>query len=176
MAKRDIKFLLNDIQEASVEAARDACVDIMNSLAKKGPAWTGRYSSAWYALAPGQTAGKARSKGSIYKYDLRNVPKTRFKSEGQFTIVNGMTYADQAQDLSPFDPKDPIKQRPIKPIQKEGVRPEDGKRGELNEGKGNVRTAPLDWYLDYINGGALTNDLKTGAKRGFGRFKPKGFG
>ena len=34
----------------------------------------------------------------------------------------------------------------------------------------------FDWYLTYINGGALKRDLAEGAKRGFGTFKPKGFG
>lgn len=176
MAKRDIKFLVNDIKKATVAAARDACVEIMNSLAEKGPAWTGRYSSAWYALAPGQAPGEDRSTGKVYKYDLRNVPQSRFRENGQFTIVNGMSYASQAQDLTPFDPKRPLVDRPIKPIEGKGKRPEGGKRGELQPGRGNVRTAPLDWYLNYVNGGGLKVDLKTGAKRGFGKFTPRGFG
>ena len=79
MAKRDIKFLVNDIKEASVQAAREACVDIMNSLAERGPAWTGKYSSAWYALPSGSSPGGPRSKNRVYNYDLRHVPKQRFK-------------------------------------------------------------------------------------------------
>lgn len=176
MAKRDIKFLVNDIKEASVQAAREACVDIMNSLAERGPAWTGKYSSAWYAVPPQGVAGGPRSKNRVYKYDLRHVPVKRFKEGGTYRIRNGMSYADQAQDLAPFDPKDPIKNRPVKPIEEEGKRPQGGRRGDLGPGKGNVRTAPLDWYKDYVNGGQLQKDLKTGAKRGFGKFKPRGFG
>ena len=172
MAKRSIKFLVSDVKAATVEAARNASVDIMNSLAQEGPAWTGRYSSAWYALAEGDSPGTNRSSGRIYKYNLRNVPKGRFKEGQMYTIVNGMSYADQAQDLAPFDPSDPIKQRPIKPVEF-GKRPEGGRRGDLNPGKGNRRTAPLDWYLTYINGGALKRDLAEGAKRGFGTFKFK---
>ena len=176
MPKRDIKFLLNDVKKASVQAAREACVDIMNALSKRGPGWTGKYSSAWYALPPGQVPKGPRSKGQVYKYDLRHVPVQRFKKGGQYTIKNGMAYADQAQDLAPFDPKKPLTKRPIKPIDDEGKRPEGGRRGELGPGEGNLRTAPLDWYLDYINGGGLKKDLDLGARRGFGKFIPKGFG
>ena len=176
MAKRDIKFMLNDIKEASVQAAREACVDIMNSLSERGPAWTGKYSSAWYALPPQKQPGGPRSKGTVYKYDLRHIPVQRFKKGGSYRITNGMSYADQAQDLAPFDPKEPIKKRPVKPIEDEGKRPEKGRRGDLGSGKGNVRTAPLDWYKDYINGGQLNKDLGAGAKRGIGKFKPRGFG
>lgn len=175
MARKFIKFMLNDIRKASVDAAREACVDIMNSLAEQGPAWTGAYSSAWYALPPGDSPGGARSTGRIYKYDLRNVPKQRFKNVGSYTITNGMDYAGQAQDLEPFDPEGFPDSSPIKPT-KSGRRPEGGMRGELRAGKGNLRTAPLDWYLTYVNGGLLQKDLSKGAKRGFGKFRGKGFG
>lgn len=175
MAKRSIKFLVNDVKAATVEAARNASVDIMNSLVKEGPAWTGRYSSAWYALAQGDSPGKNRSENKLYKYDLRNVPKTRFKQGQMYAIVNGMSYADQAQDLAPFNPTDPILRGPIKDVEF-GERPKGGRRGELLSGQANRSTAPLDWYLTYINGGALQADLGKGAKRGFGTFKTRGFG
>ena len=176
MAKRSIKFLVKDIKAATVEAARNASVDIMNSLAEKGPTWTGRYSSAWYALPTGDSPGGARSSGKIYKYVLRNVPKSRFKEGFTYTIVNGMSYADQAQDLVPFDPTDPIEQGPIEPVEFFGKRPENGRRGDLRPGKGNRATAPLNWYLDYINNGLLQKDLGKGAKRGFGTFRGRGSG
>ena len=79
---RDISFLVKDIKDATVRAAREACVEIMNGLAEEGPAHTGRFSSAWYALPSGATPGGARAEGQIYKYSLRNVPKTRFASTG----------------------------------------------------------------------------------------------
>ena len=175
MARKAIKFMLNDIRKASIDAAREACVDIMNSLAEKGPAWTGAYSSAWYALAPGASPGGSRATGRIYKYDLRNVPKQRFKKVASYTIANGMDYAGQAQDLEPFDPESYPTSEAIKPT-KPGIRPVGGKRGELSSGKGNLSTAPLDWYLTYVNGGLLKKDLSSGASRGFGKFKSKGFG
>lgn len=179
MAKRDIQFLVNDIKAATVEAARNAAVDIMNSLAEKGPVWTGRYSSAWYAIADGDAPGGARSEGKIYKYDLRNVPATKFKAGTLYRIVNGMPYAAQAQDLVEFDPpEEKVRRGTIAPDRLEyGTRPEGARRGDLQGGGySNRSTAPLDWYVTYINGGELKQDLGTGAKRGFGTYKPKGFG
>jgi len=178
MAKRDIKFLVNDVRQAAVEAARNASVEIMNSLAERGPIWTGKYSSAWYAVPSGQSPGGPRGEGRQYKYDLRNVPATRFKAGTLYKIVNGMPYADQAQDLVPFDPvEERLTRGTIKPERLErGTRPEGGRRGELVDGgEDNRRTAPLDWYLTYINGGSLARDLADGAKRGFGTYKPQGF-
>lgn len=179
MARRDIKFLVNDVKAAAVEAARNAAVDIMNSLAERGPAWTGRFSSAWYAVEDGAAPGGARSDGKVYRYDLRNVPATRFKAGTLYRIVNGMSYAAQAQDLVEFDPpNEKVRRGTIAPERLEyGTRPEGGRRGELTGGgSSNRSTAPLDWYLTYINGGALNRDLGTGARRGFGTYKPKGFG
>ena len=178
MAKRDIKFLVNDIKQATIQAAQEAAVDIMNSLAEAGPIWTGKFSSAWYAVPDGGSPGGSRSEGKVYKYDRRNVPVTRFKAGTLYRIVNGMDYASQAQDLDPFDPRKELTTGTIRPDKLiRGQRPAGGRRGELLEGgEGNRATAPLDWYMTYINGGALQKDLGTGVKRGFGTFKPKGFG
>jgi len=179
MAKKDIKFLVNDIKEATVAAAQDAAVEIMNSLSERGPIWTGKFSSAWYALPSGTQPGGHRSEGRQYIYDRRNVPKTRFTAGTLYRIVNGMSYADQAQDLVEYEyPEEKLLKGTIKPDRLEyGVRPEGGLRGELQDGpKRNRSTAPLDWYVTYINGGALKKDLGEGAKKGFGTFKPKGFG
>ena len=176
---RDIKFLVNDIKEATVQAAREASVTIMNSLAQAGPVWTGKFSSAWYAVPDGDTPGGARSEGKIYKYDLRNVPKSRFKAGTLYRIVNGMDYADQAMDMVPFDPpEEEIKKGTIDPERlRRGLRPTDGRRGELLPGsKGNRSTAPLDWFPTYTGGGQLKRDLGTGARKGFGEYKPRGFG
>jgi len=178
MAKRDIKFLINDIQEATVYAAQEAAVNIMNSLAQAGPVWTGKFSSAWYAVPKGGSPSGPRSEGKVYKYDRRNVPATKFKSGTLYRIVNGMDYAAQAQDMDPFDPRKELTTGTIRPDKlRRGHRPTNGRRGELLDGsESNRATAPLDWYVTYINGGALHKDLGSGLKRGFGTFKPKGFG
>jgi len=180
---RDISFIVNDIKNATVQAAREASVQVLNSLAKAGPVWTGKFSSAWYVVPDGGTPGGHRSEGKIYTYDLRNVPKTRFKAGTLYQIVNGMEYAGQAMDMVPFDAsgklerKGPIDPERIKTKGGHGVRPEGGRRGEVLDGpKRNRSTAPLDWFPNYVGGGQLKKDLGVGARKGFGTYKPEGFG
>lgn len=170
MAK-DLKFLVKDLEDATVNAARQACVEIMNGLVEAGPAFSGEFSSAWYAVEKGQSAGGPRSTNGLYKYTLRNVPKTRFKTAGVwFQIVNGADHADEAMDLVPYTYED-FSGEAIKP-QKRGYRPEGNTRGDLVLGKGpNTRTAPQDWWPTYNVGGSLSKDLAKGVQRGFGTAK-----
>jgi len=169
---RDIKFLVKDIEEATINAARTACVEIMNGLVEAGPGYSGEFSSAWYAVEQGQSPGKPRSKQGLYKYDLRNVPKTKFKSSGVwFQIVNGADHAAEAMDLvegrfiSQLDQdKYPIKD-PVATGKRTGAR-----RGEVSSGEGfAISTAPLDWWPTYNVGGALSRDLTRGVQQGFGK-------
>lgn len=51
---RSIRFLVKDIEEATVQATQEACVEIMNGLVEAGPGYTGEFSSAWYAVPRGR--------------------------------------------------------------------------------------------------------------------------
>lgn len=176
---RDFKNLVNDVKELVTNAARQSAVEIMNSLAEQGPAYSGQFSSAWYAVEPGQQAGGPRSSGNnIYKYDLRNVPRARFRTGTYYEIVNGADYAPQALDLeegrfvTQYDDAgniiDPIK-TPVAVGSRTGA-----KRGQVTQGQGfAVSTAPLDWYVTYTNGGAMQRDLGNGVRIGF-RQGPRG--
>jgi hypothetical protein len=178
MAK-DFKNLLDDMKELVTHSARTAAVEIMNSLAEEGPAYSGQFSSAWYAVEPGQQAGGPRSAGNnIYKYDLRNVPKARFRSGTYYEIVNGADYAPQALDLeegrfeTQYDTDgnilEPLK-TPVAIGRRTGPR-----RGQVSSGAGfAVSTAPLDWYVTYTSGGAMQRDLGNGVRIGF-RQGPRG--
>ena len=176
---RDFKNLLNDAKELVNQSARQAAVEIMNGLAETGPAYSGQFSSAWYAVEPGQEAGGPRSAGGdIYKYDLRDVPKARFRSGTYYEIVNGTSYAAQALDLeegvfrTQYDENGNILD-PVKDPIAVGSRFGD-KRGQVSSGSGfAVSTAPLDWYVTYTNGGAMQRDLGNGVKLGF-RQGPRG--
>lgn len=170
---RDIKLLVKDIEEATLKGAQEACVQIMNGLSKAGPAYTGRFSSAWYAVSRGGTVGGARSTGKLYTYDKRNVPLARFKEGTWYNIVNGMDYADEAMDLVPFVMKDFAKQDPVK-NQTRGKRAEGGTRGEVSGSGRNTSTAPMDWWPRYNAAGQLDADLAQGFRRGFGT--ARGFG
>jgi len=164
---RDIRFLVKDLEEATKTAAQEAAVQIMNGLAKAGPAYTGEFSSAWYAVPQGGSAGGPRSSGRIYTYDKRNVPKARFVEGTWYEIKNGAPYAAEAMDLVPYTPDEFKRQRAIKP-QKFGGRPEGGRRGELTGEGQNSSTAPLDWWSKYNAAGNLQADLARGFQRGFG--------
>ena len=69
MAKEFDKFFKKDLKKAFTKASRRVCVEIMNDLAQKGPAYSGEFSSAWYAVPPGTEPGGPRSTGKVYKYD-----------------------------------------------------------------------------------------------------------
>lgn len=172
---RDIKFLVKDMEAATIKAARQASVEIMNGLVAAGPAYTGEFSSAWYAVEKGQAPGGPRAANGLYTYDLRNVPQTRFKASGTwYEIVNGAPHAAEAMDLEPYTYEDFDEQTPVKP-QKRGYRRDGATRGDLSGGAGpNTSTAPKDWWPTYNVGGGLSRDLARGVQRGFGA--AKGFG
>lgn len=172
---RDIKFLVKDLEDATLQAARTASVQIMNGLVEAGPGYSGEFSASWYAVPKGQPPGGPRASTGLYKYDLRNVPKTRFKAQGVwYEIVNGAPHADVAMDLAPYTYEE-FEGEPVKP-QQAGYRPEGSTRGDLVGGSGpNTRTAPADWWPTYNVSGGLSRDLAKGVKEGFGMargFKP----
>ena len=193
MASESFKSLFKkvkkDIRVSASSAVRQAAVEIMNDLAKAGPAYSGEFSSAWYAVPPGTEPGAPRSSGgSIYKYDLRNVPEKNFQTSMYYEIVNGASYAPQALDLeegrfrTQYDSSGNI-EVPIKKPVDVGTR--TGKRrGEVSTGAGfAVSTAPLDWYSTYSQGGGLVKAVQNGVEIGFRQgpfggknFSSRGFG
>ena len=190
MAAKKFKDLIPDVSESVKKGLRQAAVEIMNGLVESGPAYSGEFSSAWYALPPGQSPGGNRSRGKEYRYDLRNVPKSKFKElkpGAYYEIVNGMDYAPQALDLEEgrFQSQKDDDGKIIPPIKKnpvvEGGRRTGPIRGQVQKAKGGlaISTAQLDWYNNYIRGGGMERDLGQGVKLGF-RDGPlgskKGFG
>ena len=179
MAKRDLKFFVKDLEKATVEGARTACVEIMNDLVAAGPAYSGEFSSSWYVVTPDSGPGKARSSTGLYKYDLRNVPKTKFKKTGQYTILNTAPHADVAMDLVPYPkPTEDFGERVVTTKNLEfGVRDEGNTRGEVSGRGSNSSSAPPDWWPTFGTGGALSSAISKGFSKGFVRFgKARGFG
>jgi len=178
---RDFKDLVNDVKDLVTQSARQASVEIMNGLVEAGPGFSGEFSSAWYAVEPGTPPGPPRTSGGrIYKYDLRNVPASRFKSGTYYEIVNGADYAPQALDLE--EGRFIRIGKPIKQPVAEGDRYGDI-RGQVSPGQGeSISTAPLDWYVTYASGGAMQKDLGNGVRIGFrqgpsgGNVPGRGFG
>jgi hypothetical protein len=179
MAKRDLKFFVKDLEKATVEGARTACVEILNDLVAAGPAYSGEFSSSWYVVTPDSGPGKARSSTGLYKYDLRNVPKTKFNKIGQYTILNTAPHADVAMDLVPYArPTEDFGERVVTTKSlKFGKRSESGTRGQVSGDGPNSSSAPLDWWSTFGTGGALSSAVSKGFSKGFVRFgKARGFG
>jgi hypothetical protein len=174
---RPFSKLLGDMKAIVTNSARHAAVEMMNDLVTAGPGYSGQFSSAWYAVLPGQAPGGPRSTGGrLYKYDMRNVPIARFKSGVYYEIVNGADYAPQALDLEPGffigQEEDPIK-TPVTGGRGQGSRT-GSYRYNVTSGDGDAfSTAPKDWYVTYTQGGMLQRSLANGVKIGF-REGPKG--
>jgi hypothetical protein len=180
MAKRDLKFFVKDLEKATVEGVRTACVEILNDLVAAGPGYSGEFSSSWYVVTPGSGPGKARSSTGLYKYDLRNVPKAKFNKIGQYTILNTAPHADVAMDLVPYGSQDfeDFGKRVVTTKKLDiGKRNAGDTRGQVS-GKGfNTSSAPPDWWPTFGTGGALSSAVSKGFSKGFVRFgKARGFG
>ena len=178
MARKKLSGLGGDFKKAVVRAAREAAVDIMNGLVEAGPAYSGEFSSAWYVVPEGGSAGPPRRPGggAIYKYDLRNVPQGRFKDGVVFQIVNGHPQAGIIQDLeeglfvTQYDDSGDIAIPLKNPVAVGRRNRNPGMRGDVSPGTGfAISTAPQDWYTTYASGGKLNFDLRRGVDRGLKR-------
>lgn len=164
--------LNRDLRRKVQSAARHAAAEVMNDLAEAGPNWSGRFKNSWVADAPGSAVGKKAG----YPYKVSDVAKLKdtkaaVAKDVKLVVYNTASYALIAQDLEEG------KFRPIGTpkgeVAKEGKRRTNelgfGVRGDL-EGDGDAQsTAPLDWFLTYVDGGGLSKSLANGVKLGFKR-------
>lgn len=171
MAK-SIGQLGRDLRRKIQSAARHSAAEIMNDLAEAGPNWSGRFKDSWVADAPGTAVGKKAN----YPYKISDVAKLKdtkaaVAKEIKLFVYNTTSYALIAQDLK--EGKFFAKGEPKGTIVKEGKRRTNvnglGIRGDVS-GEGNSRsTAPLDWFLTYVDGGGLQKSIANGVKIGFKR-------
>jgi hypothetical protein len=160
------------IRRKAQSAARHAAAEIMNDLAEKGPNWSGRFKNSWVADAPGTAVGKKAN----YPYKVSDVAKLKdtiaaVKQDTKLVIYNYSPYALYALDLKEgkFIPRG----APKGPVIEEGKRRTNadglGIRGDVSGDGNNRSTAPLDWFMTYIDGGGLQKALANGVKIGFRR-------
>lgn len=161
-----------DIRRKAQSAARHAAAEIMNDLAKAGPNWSGRFKNSWVADAPGSAVGKKAN----YPYKVSDVAKLKDTKAAaakdiKLVVYNTTDYALIALDLKEGkfigkgEPKGPVVETGKRRTNDEGL----GIRGDL-DGAGSARsTAPLDWYLTYVDSGGLRKSLSNGVKLGFKR-------
>lgn len=148
-------------------AARNAAKEIMNDLAEAGPNWSGEFQDSWVAHAPGGKSG-----AGAYPYTLSDIPKlppTRREAQRKvkFIIENIASHAPIALDLVDV-PREAFMYPGYGPqgdVVARGTRPDSGKRGEVQSGRGNARsTAPLDWYILFTKGGKMDKALERGVR------------
>lgn len=164
--------LNRNLRRKAQSAARHAAAEIMNDLAKAGPNWSGRFKNSWVADAPGSAVGKKAN----YPYKVSDVAKLKDTKAAaakdiKLVVYNTTDYALIALDLkegkfiAKGDPKGPVVKTGKRRTNAEGL----GVRGDLDGRGGSKSTAPLDWYLTYVDGGGLRKSLSNGVKLGFKR-------
>ena len=145
-----IETWINNIKGEVAQEAADA---IIRQLQIKGPYWTGNFAGAWEARLgnspiPADKVSydrdkdvneKGQSLRQIETYVVQEAPKNNRKNV-RYTIDNRMVYRDVAKDLVPDTT---------------GVL-----RGEKPG-----RTAPLNWYTTYLQGGGLATTLALATNR-----------
>jgi len=174
MAKK-IADLMPDLKRIVTTAAQYTSLEIINALAQKGPAYSGKFSSGWYALPPGQTPGSPRQggngRGSLYTYNIGDVPLRPYtETFVYYNISNSASYASVALDLEEgrfFKPSFD----PVKPAGTEGVTTGErtgNYRYDVEDGQGtSISTAPEDWYVNYVDGGQMQQSITKGVIMAF---------
>tara|TARA_R100000781_G_scaffold55721_1_gene36262 strand:+ start:617 stop:1168 length:552 start_codon:yes stop_codon:yes gene_type:complete len=164
----DPKKFIGGIQHEVNQMARQAALEVINELARLGPAYSGEFRGSWVAVPLG--GGRAGGKGR-FPYRISHIPKLNnhpreLKRAIKFSIQNTQPYADYALDLKMGRFFKPLGY-PIKQPVKVGTRAAGlTYRGEVQSGGGqSVSTAELDWYSNYVYGGALQKSVEKGVKQ-----------
>lgn len=190
MAKNQLNELLQDLDSLAVNLAFNgparAAEEMIKDLQEESPAWTGKFRNSWFIQSPdGKKTGGGGQEGEaipvsapklsgaqVGKAFLQKLIGSKSDSSRLFTIGNSAPYADQATDLAPFRFEGPIPPRSAKTkFRKFGIRPDGGRRGELNSSGGNSSSAPLDWFSNYHGSGRADEAVKRAYSRGFRGFK-----
>lgn len=167
MARNGFLDLLKELDRVAATTIYNGpkrCAEkVVRDLQEAGPAWTGKFSNSWQIEAPDKTVKGTGAEGApqpLVAPPLTGQQVTRSiltTEKVVFGISNFSPYADQATDLAPYIPPaegELEDDTPLKPVEY-GRRPVGGKRGELKGSGGNRRTAPLDWFTEYVRGGNL---------------------
>jgi len=174
IARREAEEFEAQIRDELAGGIQNFAVKAMNSLAEKGPAWTGEFSASWGFAPAGRTPDTPGTTGQIYKYTKNDAPIRdikRFLKDGvsKFNIVNTSSHAAIATDQEesyfapPKEQPDPIKipvefgtERPGDPHLRYQIRYREG--DEITS----QITAEKDWFTTYLKAGGLQKDLTTG--------------
>ena len=170
MVRNDLQRLAQNLDRFAVaafsRAPAAAAEKVVSELQERGPAWTGRFSNSWQIASESRVVSGSGNEGRPQKISapLLTGRELLFKPQIKYSISNFATgpqgpYARKAMDLEEgvfLNPGTP----PLKPADR-GTRT-SGIRGQLvvsGEGS-NRRTAPLDWFTTYVQGGAIDRTVR----------------
>ena len=178
MARNQLNELLQDLDSLAVNLAFNgparAAEEMIKDLQEESPAWTGKFRNSWFIQSPNgqKTGGGGQPGAEVGKAFLQKLIGSKSDSSRLFTIGNSAEYADQATDLAPFKFEGPIPPRVAKTkFRKFGIRPDGGRRGEVEGSGGNTSSAPLDWFSTYHGSGKADEAVKRAYSRGFRGFR-----
>jgi len=143
-----------------------AAEKVVADLQELGPAWTGRFSNSWQISSESRVVAGNGQEGKPQKLSapLLSGRELLFKPTVKYTISNFATgpqgpYALIAMDLQEGTFINPGT-LPLK-VAERGTRT-SGIRGQLSlSATGpNRRTAPLDWFTTYTNGGQIDKVIR----------------
>ena len=161
---------MGGVQNEINKMARHAALEVIKDLSKLGPAFTGTFRNSWVADA---VVGR-RGGGGKYPYTITHIPvlsnnPKHLKMPVKFVIRNTTPYAEYALDLKMGIFKKRVSGYAIKTPVVRGKRAKGlTYRGDVTAGEGtSVSTAELDWFITYINGGAMQKALERGVKTAY---------
>ena len=133
---------------------------VVKDLQEIGPAWSGEFSNSWEIASASKVSSGTGATGAPQRLlaPILTPSEYKFKPTIKYYIANKAPHADIAMDLVESTYRYPGFE-PLKKAEK-GTRT-SGIRGQLtvSETGKNRRTAPLDWYATYINGGNIDKTI-----------------
>lgn len=162
-----------DLVATSVFSAgpTNAATRIVRDLQDAGPSWTGEFSNSWQIQGPSNTVSGTGQPGEPRRLTaiLLTGKELLSKPEIKYSIGNFAEHANIARDLEPRNGwirpgGEPQTQKGLRAwAQSDKGRANPSLRGEIGGGSAegeSSRTAPLDWFSSYINGGQFNKAIQ----------------
>lgn len=184
--KNELGLLLQNIEIVFTGllsiGVKNSAEKIVSDLQKAGPSWTGSFSNSYQIATSSGVTGGTGQPGEPRPVNALVLTGPELVSNGtKYTISNTSEHADIALDLASRSGWERPGGRPqtakgkaawaLESNTSDG-RNNPSKRGAIGGGdtKGeSSRTAPLDWYDDYIKGGKIDKTIKLQMDRAFQR-------
>lgn len=181
MAKNDFMKLAKDLDMVFASAVSfgpiRAAHRTIRELQEEGPSWTGRFSNSWQIETPdGRSFKGSGQPGEPKRLPVpaltgrQAVKASLAKDRTVFTISNFSPHAALATDVEigiferpEYDEPETVQGRSNWEVADSGRKPGGTYRGEIGGGNPlgeSSRTADLDWFATYVQGGKVDRAVK----------------